>query len=84
MYLDGEPFILDVTIGLLTKDLCLDLPEILLVPLDDEDPFCTYSSVTEYEWQREDCDNQVLQLTLETLGIPKTAPQVLREMATYF
>ncbi|MDO7787678.1 hypothetical protein [Desulforamulus aquiferis] len=82
VYLDGEPFLFDVTIGLLGCTLGQNFPDVMLVPRDEADEL--YGEGFEYEWSMEDCPRDILQTALNALGVAKSPEEVLKEIAASY
>lgn len=83
VYLDGEEFILDVTLTQFVKKLGREIPDIIFAPKEEVVALYGYGQSQEYDWRRDQCSEAIWQQVLEKLGIPKPVQEVLEEIADY-
>ncbi|GAB6179813.1 hypothetical protein JCM14036_11320 [Desulfotomaculum defluvii] len=80
MYLDGQAFILDISLGTLSE-IMKDKPEQVYFSLE-EDAVIEYGYQVHQEssWQKEDCQRQTWQRVIDLLKLPTTVVKLLEEI----
>lgn len=80
LYLDGEAFVLDVTLSQFTQLLNKKVPEVVLVPGDEASQEYGYGESRELAWQPEVCPEWLWLKLIKKLKLSLSVEQLLEQV----
>ncbi|SHK62947.1 hypothetical protein [Desulforamulus aeronauticus] len=81
VYLEGEFFVLDVTLSQWTEQYEAEIPEVVFLLKEDAIEEYGYGSSEDYEWQRDAAGKSLWNKVLKALQINQTVDEVLAEIS---
>ncbi len=81
VYLEGEFFVLDVTLSQWAEQYGAEIPEVVFLLKEEAIEEYGYGSSEDYEWQREAAGKSLWSKVLRALQINQTVDEVLEEIS---
>lgn len=80
VYLEGEAFVLDVTLCQWAEHLGGEIPELVFLLKEDAEEEYGYGPSEDYDWQREDAEESLWEIVLKELKMNQPVEEVLEEI----
>jgi hypothetical protein len=81
LYLSGDAFVLDAVLPLYIAGTGDQATDIIFLPMDEAASMYGYSEGRDYEWQKQDCEENIWDAALGTLNITKPPGEIMEEIA---